>query len=90
MAIRSRDGRRWDFWPYLVDDEWLTIVPMGGLSSFKAAEVQAKAVVGAVPDPETGLTLEELGMVRRVAVDGPRVAVDVTLGRATPFGRRDQ
>jgi len=61
---------------------------MSGLSGFKAAVAQAKTVVGAVPDPESGLTLEELGMVRRVAVDGSSVAVDVALAPAQ-FRSRD-
>ncbi len=42
----------------------------------------AAATVGQVPDPDTGAALGELGMVRRVAVIGGAVQVEVALAPA--------
>jgi ATP-binding protein involved in chromosome partitioning len=55
---------------------------MDGVDGARRLVDRARAAVGAVVDPETELALGEVGMVRRVAVDGPIVRVEVALAPA--------
>ena len=49
---------------------------------FRGRPDQIRVAIASVEDPETGLALGELGMVRRVETEGPNVQVDVALAPA--------
>jgi metal-sulfur cluster biosynthetic enzyme len=50
---------------------------------------QVMAALGEVIDPELGMNIVDLGLVHRITVDGPRIAVDLmTTNPACPLAEQ--
>ena len=57
------------------------------MSGDAESSAAARSKVGAIVDPETGCSLDELGMVRSVDIDGTVLRVELALAAAQHRGR---